>query len=118
MSSWQMGAWPWWGAERGGNWTIWDRASSQPELEGMGTTVCAAGLLEDGRLGVVNVGDSRAYLWHRGTLTQLTRDHSVTHELVARGELRDDEARRHPYYGMLTRPLGVGPAVNVDATTL
>jgi serine/threonine protein phosphatase PrpC len=87
-------------------------------LEGMGTTICAAGLLEDGRLGLVNVGDSRAYLWHEGALTQLTQDHSLTAELVQRGELTTEEAPRHPHYGVLTRALGVGPAVEIDRTIL
>src|SRR3978361_555871 len=40
---------------------IWDRAGATADLEGMGTTICAAGLTGDGRLAIVNVGDSRAY---------------------------------------------------------
>ena len=59
-------------------------------------------------LPLLNIGDSRAYLWHRGALSQLTRDHSVTAELIERGELREDEAPQHPHYGVLTRALGVG----------
>lgn len=105
-------------AVRAANWAIRERAAAQPGLEGMGTTICAAGLLGDGRLGLVNVGDSRAYLWHEGTLTQLTQDHSVTAELVQRGELTTEEAPRHPHYGVLTRALGVGPAVDIDQTIL
>ena len=104
-------------AIRAANWAIWDRASAHPELEGMGTTVCALGLLEDGRLAVADVGDSRVYLWRGGTLTQLTRDHSVTAELVERGELTDEEAPRHPHYGILTRALGMAPQIDIDATT-
>jgi PPM family protein phosphatase len=104
-------------AIRAANWAIWDRAAGQAELEGMGTTVCAVGLIDDGRLTVVNVGDSRAYLWHQGSLTQLTRDHSLTAELVERGEIRLEDAPEHPYHGILTRALGMGPEVEVDATT-
>jgi serine/threonine protein phosphatase PrpC len=104
-------------AVRAANWVIRERAAAEPGLEGMGTTICAAGLLEDGRLGLVNVGDSRAYLWHEGALTQLTQDHSVTAELVQRGELTAEEAPRHPHYGVLTRALGVGPAVEIDQRT-
>jgi serine/threonine protein phosphatase PrpC len=103
---------------RAANWAIRDRAGADPGLDGMGTTICAAGLLTTGQLGIVNVGDSRAYLWHRGGLTQLTHDHSVTAELVERGELREEDASRHPYYGVLTRALGVGPDVVIDGTTL
>ena len=78
----------------------------------------AAGLLEDGHLALVNVGDSRAYLWRERTLTQLTRDHSVTAELVQRGELREADASRHPHYGVLTRALGVALDVKIDCRTL
>jgi serine/threonine protein phosphatase PrpC len=105
-------------AVRAANWAIRDRAVDQPGLEGMGTTICAAGLLTDGQLAVVNVGDSRAYLWHEGALTRLTQDHSVTAELIERGELREEEAPRHPHYGILTRALGVAPDVEIDRRTV
>jgi PPM family protein phosphatase len=105
-------------AVRAANWAIWARASEQPELAGMGTTICAAGLLEDGHLGVVHVGDSRAYLWHDGGLLQLTLDHTVTAELVSRGELSEEEEPRHPHFGVLTRALGVAPEVAIDSERL
>jgi serine/threonine protein phosphatase PrpC len=105
-------------AVRAANWAIRDRAVAEPSLEGMGTTICAVGLLTNGQLVLVNVGDSRAYLWQGGALTQQTRDHSVTAELVERGELRQEEAAEHPYYGVLTRALGVGPDIEIDRTTL
>ena len=105
-------------AVRAANWTIRDRALMQPGLEGMGTTICAAGLLADGQLALVNVGDSRAYLWHDGELTRLTKDHSLTAELIERGELQEEDAPEHPHYGVLTRALGVGPDVEIDRQTL
>ena len=103
---------------RAANWAIRDRAIAQPGLEGMGTTICVAGLLTDGNLALVNVGDSRAYLWHEAALTQLTQDHSVTAELIERGELREEDAAQHPHYGVLTRALGVGSDVEIDRRTL
>ena len=105
-------------AVRAANWAIRDRAVAQPGLEGMGTTICAVGLLVNGDLALVNVGDSRAYLWREGALTQLTKDHSVTAELIERGELSEESAPEHPFYGVLTRALGVGPDVEVDGRTL
>jgi len=105
-------------AVRAANWAIRDRAVAQPGLEGMGTTICAAGLLTDGHLALVNVGDSRAYLWHEGALTQLTQDHSVTAELIQRGEIREEEAPQHPHYGVLTRALGVGTDIEIDRRTV
>lgn len=101
-------------AVRAANRAIWDRAGVSAELEGMGTTICAAGLTGDGSLVVVNVGDSRACMVHNGSLTQLTDDHSVTAELVRRGELSDHEALDHPHHGVLTRALGVGPDIELD----
>jgi PPM family protein phosphatase len=105
-------------AVRAANWAIRNRAVAQPGLEGMGATICAAGLLTDGHVALVNVGDSRAYLWHEGALTQLTQDHSVTAELIRRGELAEEEAAQHPHYGVLTRALGVAPDVEIDRRTV
>jgi serine/threonine protein phosphatase PrpC len=102
-------------AVRAANRAIWDRAGTSAELEGMGTTICAAGLTGDGNLAVVNVGDSRAYVLRNDSLTQLTHDHSVTAELVRRGELTEREALDHPHRGVLTRALGVGPDVELDS---
>lgn len=104
-------------AVRAANWAIWDRASASAELEGMGTTICAAGLTGDGSLVVVNVGDSRACVLRNGSLMQLTDDHSVTAELVRRGELSEDQALDHPHRGILTRALGVGPDVELDSAS-
>ena len=105
-------------AVRAANWAIRDRANAQPGLEGMGSTICAIGLLADGHIALVNVGDSRANLWHKGALSRRTRDHSVTAELVERGELREDDAPQHPHYGVLTRALGVGHDIEIDRRTL
>ncbi|HEY6316579.1 MAG TPA: Stp1/IreP family PP2C-type Ser/Thr phosphatase [Acidimicrobiia bacterium] len=104
-------------AVRAANRAIWDRAGASAELEGMGTTICAAGLTGDGSLVVVNVGDSRAWMLRNGSLTQLTDDHSVTAELVRRGELSEQEALDHPQRSILTRALGVGPNVELDSAT-
>ena len=101
-------------AVRAANWAIWERAGSSAELAGMGTTICAAGLTGDGSLVVVNVGDSRACVLRNGSLRQLTDDHSVTAELVRRGELSEHEALDHPQRSVLTRALGVGPNVEID----
>ena len=105
-------------AVRAANWAIRDQAFGQSGFEGMGTTICAAGLLASGQLAVVSVGDSRAYLWHEGALSRLTKDHSVTAELIERGELQEEDAAQHPYYGILTRALGVAPDVEIDRLTV
>ena len=67
---------------------------------------------------LVNVGDSRTYLLRHGRLRRVTIDHSYVQELVATGHITDDEARTHPRRNIVTRALGIDPAVRVDAWTL
>ena len=80
---------------------------------GMGTTGTAALLLRT-RLAIAQVGDSRAYLLHHGTLQQLTRDHSLMQDLIDAGEITPAEARIHPQRNFITRALGTGPSVKAD----
>ncbi len=98
-------------ALRAADTAIFERAAEREGLEGMGTTVCAAGLTQEGRL---VIGDSRAYLVRGGALQQLTEDHSVTAAMVRRGELTEEDAPHHPHHSVLTRAVGVGPTVEVD----
>jgi serine/threonine protein phosphatase PrpC len=102
---------------RAANRAIWDEAVRSSELEGMGTTICAAGLIDDGRVAILNVGDSRAYVFRDGSLRQLTDDHTVTAELVRRGDLSEAEAVHHPHRNVLTRALGIGPEVELESSS-
>jgi len=95
------------------NRSIREMAAADPERSGMGTTVTAA-LLEPGRLELVHVGDSRAYLLRDGALRRLTDDHSIVGELVRRGLLTEEEADAHPQRNVITRALGAEPEVQVD----
>jgi PPM family protein phosphatase len=95
------------------NRSIREMAAADPERSGMGTTVTAA-LLDDGRLELVHVGDSRAYLLRDGALRRLTDDHSIVGELVRRGLLTEEEADVHPQRNVITRALGAEPEVQVD----
>lgn len=104
-------------AVRAANRAIWGRARDTADLEGMGTTICAAALITDGDLAVVHVGDSRAYVLHDGVVHQITDDHSLTAELVRRGELSELQALDHPQRGVITRVLGGGPQVEPDGNT-
>jgi protein phosphatase len=104
-------------AVRAANWAVWERGSSTAEIEGMATTICAAGLVEDGGLAVVHVGDTRAYLVRDGSLERLTEDHTVAAQMVRDGELTPEEAVDHPHRVVLTRALGVGPEVPLDSSS-
>jgi protein phosphatase len=79
----------------------------------MGTTMTVA-LVEDGRVVIGHVGDSRAYLIRGGSLEQLTEDHSLVAELVRSGKLSPEEAEGHPQRSVITRALGTDPDVDVD----
>ncbi|WP_037674929.1 Stp1/IreP family PP2C-type Ser/Thr phosphatase [Streptomyces griseus] len=84
-----------------------------PQLEGMGTTLTA--LLWTGqRLGLVHVGDSRAYLLRDGLLTQITQDHTWVQRLVDEGRITEEEATTHPQRSLLMRALGSGDHVEPD----
>jgi protein phosphatase len=84
-----------------------------PSLEGMGTTLTA--LLWTGqRLGLVHVGDSRAYLLRDGVLTQITQDHTWVQRLVDEGRITEEEAGTHPQRSLLMRALGSGDHVEPD----
>lgn len=100
------------------NRAVWARADDEPDLRGMGTTMTALGLVpaEGGeeRLVIAHVGDSRAYRFSDGELTQVTEDHSLVEDLVREGRLSPEEARTHPQRNIVTRALGNQPDVEVD----
>lgn len=86
----------------------------QSELAGMGTTVTA--LLQAGdRLALAHIGDSRAYVLHKGELTQVTHDHTFVQMLVDEGRITEEEAETHPQRSVVMRVLGdVGTAPELD----
>ncbi len=99
------------------NSVVWQHSQDNPDLRGMGTTLTAVALVNEGGqdvLALVNVGDSRSYRFHDGELTQITTDHSLAEEMVRTGELTTAEAAVHPHRHILTRALGVATDVAVD----
>ncbi|MGH8282960.1 MAG: Stp1/IreP family PP2C-type Ser/Thr phosphatase [Gammaproteobacteria bacterium] len=95
------------------NEAIHDAAKNQPQCDGMGTTVVAA-LFHDNRVSIAHVGDSRVYRLRRGLFEQITIDHSLLQELVARGIYTSEEARKSLNRNLVTRALGIEPTVQVD----
>ena len=101
-------------AAQSANRAVWDQAEANPDYRGMGTTLVALALVDDGLLAIVNVGDSRLYAFHDGELRQVTDDHNLVAELVQQGRLSKEEAEFHPRRNIMTRALGVEPVVPVD----
>ena len=99
------------------NRRIYERARTDSEASGMGTTVTAA-ILTNGRVSIGHVGDSRAYRIRNGELEQLTEDHSLVADLMRSGRLTPEEADAHPQRSVITRALGTDAEVDVDTVTV
>jgi serine/threonine protein phosphatase PrpC len=79
----------------------------------IGTTLTLA-VVEPGVARIGHVGDSRAYLIHRGAITQITEDHSLVAELVREGTISEEDAREHEQRNVLRRAVGVSEDLEVD----
>jgi protein phosphatase len=82
-----------------------EKSEGNRKLFGMGTTmtlVYSVGV----HLFLIHVGDSRAYLFRRGHLEQLTRDHTVAQALADAGHIRQEDVRKHSKRNTLTNYLG------------
>jgi PPM family protein phosphatase len=89
-------------------------ARRHPDEAGdMGSTL-TLGVIEDDRLTIAHVGDSRAYLWREPEFRQLTEDHSVPGALLKQGRITPDEVDDHPHRHVLYRCLGLKPNLEVD----
>jgi protein phosphatase len=98
---------------RSANRAVFERSISDRQVSGMGTTLTATTVDEQGaHLG--HVGDSRAYLLRAGALRQLTDDHTLVNRMVKAGEITPQEAGTHPHRNVLTRSIGTEPEVVVD----
>ena len=102
------------GVAEDANRAIFRRSATEAECRGMGTTVVAVAATEGDNVCVVNVGDSRCYLVDSQSITQVTRDHSLVNDLVARGDITPEQARNHPNKNLITRVLGVEERVKPD----
>ncbi len=93
------------------------RQEASSRRSNMGTTLTAA-LVSAGTAYIASVGDSRAYWIENGSISQVTRDHSLVAALVAAGKLTPEEARDHPKANLLVRTIGSDETVKVDTFTL
>lgn len=87
-------------------------SKTDAKLEGMGTTLVAATVIEH-TLYFANVGDSRLYLLN-DEIRQLSKDHSLVQEMVRLGGLDAEEAKHHPDKNIITRAIGVKEDIEID----
>jgi PPM family protein phosphatase len=99
-------------AIRSANRRVMERAASDNGCAGMGSTVVLA-YWHLPQLVVCNVGDSRAYLWREGVLTQLSYDQTLVNELRNRFGLSEQEVTNFPHKNVLTMAVGSNPELTI-----
>jgi protein phosphatase len=97
--------------------TIYDAAQTDPDLQGMGTTVTAI-VVQAGRAFIAHVGDSRCYLQRGDGIIQITDDHSLVNEQIKAGLLTREQARQSRLKNIITRSVGFEKDVAVDTFAL
>ncbi|MES2071012.1 MAG: Stp1/IreP family PP2C-type Ser/Thr phosphatase [Pseudomonadota bacterium] len=95
------------------NESVIDAAQLNSEYAGMGTTVVVAHCHQDLLL-VAHVGDSRAYRYRAGCLSQITHDHSVLQAQIDAGLISEEHAQFSPIKNLITRAVGVQHDIEVD----
>jgi PPM family protein phosphatase len=90
-----------------------DKAAADPSLDGMGTTLTAL-LWSGSQLGLVHIGDSRAYVVRDGEVFQITHDHTMTQSLLDDGKITPEEVESHPGRSLLLRALTTSGGHEVD----
>ena len=95
------------------NRRVFDMGSREEELSGMGTTLTLLWESSDEIL-IAHVGDSRAYLFRDGKLSQETEDHSMVAELIKNKVITQEDVKEHPYRNVITRAVGIDPMVMPD----
>ncbi len=95
------------------NIRVYNAQRNHPEYRGMGSTLTILTFLEN-RYYIAHVGDSRAYLFRNGNITQVTRDHSVVWQLYEENLIAKEDLSRHPRKNLITRSIGTQPQVEAD----
>ncbi|MBV8897952.1 MAG: serine/threonine-protein phosphatase [Acidobacteriaceae bacterium] len=97
------------------NTSVRQAAKSNPDLEGMGTTLLVARDLGDNKLQVASVGDSRAYLLSKEGLALITQDQTWVAEVGARLGLTDEALKKHPMRHVLTMAVGSADDLRIQS---
>lgn len=99
------------------NQVIYEHSLSNPECQGMGTTLVGA-IVTDSFATIGHIGDSRCYLLNNSGYKQVTQDHSLVNELVRSGQISKEDAEHHPRKNVLLRALGTEQSVEMDVSTI
>lgn len=95
------------------NHNIYKKSISNSNMTGMGTTLTAV-LIDNNKVYIAHVGDSRAYTVKKNHIYQLTKDHSYVEQLINNGKITREEAINHPQKNIITRAIGVEGIVEID----
>lgn len=100
------------------NMQVFQKALTEESLHNMGSTLLTALVGDDGETLIANIGDSRAYCWHKNQLQQLTVDHNYAQKLLDSGKITYKEYLTHPGRNMLTKAVGTANYINPDIFSL
>jgi PPM family protein phosphatase len=100
-------------AVRAAGSTLRDMAAGDPSLADMGTTLTAL-VVSGSQLGLVHIGDSRAYLLRAGECYQITHDHTVVQSLLDDGKITPEEVASHPLRSLILRALIANQEYDAD----
>ncbi len=100
------------------NSAVRQASKTDPQLEGMGTTLLVARDIGDGQLEIGSVGDSRAYLWSRKVLSLITQDQTWVAEVGSRLGLSDEALKKHPMRHVLTMAVGTADDLRIHSSII
>lgn len=92
---------------------IFEEATADENKKGMGTTATAL-LLRNGVLHYAHVGDSRLYMSSGGHWQQITTDHTLTNQMISKGEITIEDAKDHPLKNYITQAVGFTQSIVPD----
>lgn len=95
------------------NRKIWEIGQSDPECHEMGTTITAA-IIDNDKLYISHIGDSRLYIIREDKIRQVTKDHTLAEQMIENGLLEENELSNVSYSHILTRALGIAEDIEID----
>lgn len=99
------------------NKLVYERSRTNPECDGMGTTIEAV-IVTETFTTIAHVGDSRCYILNDIGFKQLTEDHTLVNELVRTGQITKEDAEHHPRKNVILRALGTEIEIKIDIKTI